>query len=107
MPCESSANQQAIDQTKFWDENGLHWEPHRIGWAIAGGCTVIVRSLLFALPCCPTDIAVDVYYFFGCYLEALSVRWDFLQEVAVRNLIVSYDEGTIQIRGSSGRCECP
>ena len=41
-----------------------------------------------------TDIAVDVYYFFGCYLEALSVRWDALQEVAIRNLIVSYDEGT-------------
>ncbi|KAG2019640.1 DUF300 domain-containing protein [Coprinopsis cinerea AmutBmut pab1-1] len=41
MPCEALHNKVEIDESKFWDENGIHWEPHRIGWAVAGGCTVI------------------------------------------------------------------
>ncbi|KAF5329863.1 hypothetical protein D9611_013451 [Ephemerocybe angulata] len=41
MPCEASENQLAIDESKFWDANGIHWSPHRIGWAIAGGCTAL------------------------------------------------------------------
>jgi hypothetical protein len=45
MPCQSSENQIAIDQSKFWDADGIHWEPHRIGWAVAGGCSVLVRSI--------------------------------------------------------------
>lgn len=79
MPCESSAANQTIDQSKFWDEDGIHWEPHRIGWAIAGGCTVIVRRSIVKFytrvgPLILDNIRVDVYYFFGCHLEALSVR---------------------------------
>ncbi|KAG8827697.1 hypothetical protein FS842_008317 [Serendipita sp. 407] len=34
-------NTEAIDQSSFWDENGLHWDYHRIGWAISGGCALI------------------------------------------------------------------
>ncbi|KAF5349938.1 hypothetical protein D9756_009284 [Leucocoprinus leucothites] len=34
-------NQVIVDQSKFWDSNGIHWTTHRIGWAIAGGCAVI------------------------------------------------------------------
>ncbi|KAF4622085.1 hypothetical protein D9613_009583 [Agrocybe pediades] len=41
MPCPTSPNQIAINQSKFWDANGIHWSTHRIGWAIAGGCTVV------------------------------------------------------------------
>ncbi|KAF9443865.1 DUF300-domain-containing protein [Macrolepiota fuliginosa MF-IS2] len=47
-------NNVAVDQSKFWDSNGIHWTPHRIGWAIAGGCaalTVIV-SLFSVLSHC-------------------------------------------------------
>ncbi|XP_006456404.1 hypothetical protein AGABI2DRAFT_228341 [Agaricus bisporus var. bisporus H97] len=40
MSCPSE-NQSQIDQSKFWDSNGLHWTTHRIGWAIAGGCAVL------------------------------------------------------------------
>ena len=42
MPCPTSPNQVAIDQSKFWDSNGIHWTSHRIGWAVAGGCAVLV-----------------------------------------------------------------
>ncbi|QRV81160.1 Organic solute transporter Ostalpha [Ceratobasidium sp. AG-Ba] len=31
-----SENTEAIDQSSFWDENGLHWDAHRIGWAVSG-----------------------------------------------------------------------
>ncbi|KAL0072406.1 hypothetical protein AAF712_000169 [Marasmius tenuissimus] len=34
-------NQQVIDQSKFWDSDGIHWSNHRIGWTIAGVCTVV------------------------------------------------------------------
>ncbi|CAG7850779.1 SubName: Full=Uncharacterized protein {ECO:0000313/EMBL:CCA73435.1} [Serendipita indica DSM 11827] len=34
-------NTAAIDQSSFWDENGIHWTYHRIGWAIAGGCAIL------------------------------------------------------------------
>ncbi|KAG9076527.1 hypothetical protein FS749_011701 [Ceratobasidium sp. UAMH 11750] len=33
--CESE-NTEAIDQSSFWDENGIHWDAHRIGWAVSG-----------------------------------------------------------------------
>ncbi|KAF8523464.1 DUF300-domain-containing protein [Hysterangium stoloniferum] len=34
-------NADLLDQTSFWDSSGMHWDQHRIGWAIAGGCAVI------------------------------------------------------------------
>ncbi|TFK72244.1 DUF300-domain-containing protein [Pluteus cervinus] len=42
-----SDNNQAIDQSGFWD-SGMDLDAHRIGWAIAGGCalvTVIITTL--------------------------------------------------------------
>jgi len=36
-----SDNAEALDQSTFWDSNGINWDPHRIGWAIAGGCAVL------------------------------------------------------------------
>ena len=36
-------NLNVIDQSKFWDENGAHWDKHRIGWAVAGTAAAIVR----------------------------------------------------------------
>ncbi|KAJ6550841.1 DUF300-domain-containing protein [Mycena vulgaris] len=31
-----------IDQSDFWDPvHGVNWDQHRIGWAIAGGCSVL------------------------------------------------------------------
>ncbi|KAG9099097.1 hypothetical protein FRC06_005657 [Ceratobasidium sp. 370] len=33
--CESE-NTETIDQSSFWDENGVHWDAHRIGWAVSG-----------------------------------------------------------------------
>ncbi|TEB20972.1 DUF300-domain-containing protein [Coprinellus micaceus] len=54
MPCQSSGNQIAIDQSKFWDADGIHWEPHRIGWAVAGGCSVltVIISVISILQHC-------------------------------------------------------
>ncbi|PPQ85983.1 hypothetical protein CVT25_001682 [Psilocybe cyanescens] len=45
MPCPTSPNQVAIDQSQFWDENGMHWDSHRIGWAIAGVCAALAVTL--------------------------------------------------------------
>ncbi|KAH9940132.1 organic solute transporter Ostalpha-domain-containing protein [Epithele typhae] len=49
-----SDNQQAIDQSDFWDENGIHWDAHRIGWLIAGVCaaiTVLLTTINVAFHC--------------------------------------------------------
>ncbi|KAK0421926.1 DUF300-domain-containing protein [Armillaria borealis] len=40
MGC-STENQDAVDQSSFWDSDGVNWDAHRIGWAIAGGCSVL------------------------------------------------------------------
>ncbi|KXN88394.1 hypothetical protein AN958_07376 [Leucoagaricus sp. SymC.cos] len=53
MSCPSE-NQVVIDQSKFWDSNGIHWTPHRIGWAIAGGCAALtlIISMISVLSHC-------------------------------------------------------
>ncbi|KIM43917.1 hypothetical protein M413DRAFT_442985 [Hebeloma cylindrosporum] len=45
MPCPTSPSQVAIDQSKFWDSDGIHWSSHRIGWAVAGGCAVLTTLI--------------------------------------------------------------
>ena len=35
-------NKEVIDQSSFWDADGINWDAHRIGWAIAGGCAALV-----------------------------------------------------------------
>jgi len=37
-----SDNTEGIDQSTFLDGHTLHWDAHRIGWTIAGSCTVVV-----------------------------------------------------------------
>ena len=44
--CSVSENTIATDQSSFWDSSDIHWDAHRIGWAVAGGCTVLVCSHL-------------------------------------------------------------
>jgi len=36
-----SENTAALEQTAFFDENGINWTPHTIGWSISGGCAVL------------------------------------------------------------------
>ncbi|KAF8839224.1 DUF300-domain-containing protein [Paxillus ammoniavirescens] len=36
-----SQNTEGVDQTSFWSSGNLNWDEHRIGWAIAGGCTAL------------------------------------------------------------------
>lgn len=40
-----SENTESIDQTDFWSSGSIHWTPHRIGWAIAGGCAVLTTII--------------------------------------------------------------
>ncbi|KAF8476290.1 DUF300-domain-containing protein [Russula ochroleuca] len=40
MTCPSD-NYQAVDQSHFWSGGSLHWDAHRVGWAVAGACTVV------------------------------------------------------------------
>ena len=44
MSCPSD-NTQVVDQSSFWDSGNIHWDAHRIGWAIAGGSTVLVSVI--------------------------------------------------------------
>ena len=68
--CESE-NTEGIDQSSFWDgvrhsawavldslgsladlylsQNGIHWDAHRIGWAVSGAFALAVRILLVAM----------------------------------------------------------
>ena len=39
-----SSNQQSIDQSTFWSSDGIDWDAHRIGWAIAGGSAALVSA---------------------------------------------------------------
>ncbi|KAF9530748.1 organic solute transporter Ostalpha-domain-containing protein [Crepidotus variabilis] len=45
MVCSTSSNTVTVDQTSFWDENGMHWDTHRIGWAVSGGCAAITLCI--------------------------------------------------------------
>ncbi|KAI0259472.1 DUF300-domain-containing protein [Gloeopeniophorella convolvens] len=40
MSCPSD-NTQVVDQSSFWSHGSIHWDAHRIGWAIAGGCAAL------------------------------------------------------------------
>ncbi|KZT29990.1 DUF300-domain-containing protein, partial [Neolentinus lepideus HHB14362 ss-1] len=44
-PACPADNQQAIEQGSFWDGSNVNWDAHRIGWAIAGGCTALTVIL--------------------------------------------------------------
>ncbi|EIW82856.1 DUF300-domain-containing protein [Coniophora puteana RWD-64-598 SS2] len=37
----ASENTQAIEQSSLWRSGTLHWDAHRIGWVISGGCSVL------------------------------------------------------------------
>ena len=46
VPCSVSENTVATNQSAFWDPSTSFWDAHRIGWTVAGACTVLVRSFL-------------------------------------------------------------
>ncbi|KAL7278336.1 hypothetical protein ACG7TL_008312 [Trametes sanguinea] len=49
-----SDNRQAVDQSGFWDSNGIEWDAHRIGWLIAGVCaavTVVLTAINVGFHC--------------------------------------------------------
>ncbi|CAK5277873.1 unnamed protein product [Mycena citricolor] len=47
MSCPSD-NLSVIDQSDFWNpKTGLNWDKHRIGWAIAGGCSLLTVIISF------------------------------------------------------------
>ncbi|KAF8183665.1 organic solute transporter Ostalpha-domain-containing protein [Pholiota molesta] len=45
MPCPTSPNQIAIDESHFWETDGIQWNTHRIGWTIAGGCAALTTII--------------------------------------------------------------
>ncbi|KAH6887355.1 organic solute transporter Ostalpha-domain-containing protein [Coprinopsis sp. MPI-PUGE-AT-0042] len=54
MACVDLTNKLEIDESHFWDADGAHWTAHRIGWAVAGGCTVltVIISIITILKHC-------------------------------------------------------
>src|SRR5262245_9167696 len=80
MPDCPSENTDMVDQSGFWDSGGVDWDCHRVGWAIAGGFTAVVRPLftsffLSELRICNVKkkIADCPYYLYIC-VATLSVR---------------------------------
>ncbi|KIR56013.1 hypothetical protein I315_01077 [Cryptococcus gattii Ru294] len=48
MSCPAD-NSTGVDD-EFWSPDGIHWDAHRIGWAVAGGCAILtVLITLFTL----------------------------------------------------------
>lgn len=47
-----------VDQSSFWSSDGLNWDAHRIGWAISGGCAVLVSARLVSL-CEPAPFVLE------------------------------------------------
>ena len=45
QPCSVSENTIATDEGSFFSSSNMHWDAHRIGWAVAGGCTILVCSI--------------------------------------------------------------
>ena len=41
-----SDNTLEVDQSTFWDADGINWDAHRIGWVVAGACAAAVRRYL-------------------------------------------------------------
>ena len=54
-----SSNTDAVDQSSFWNSGSLNWDAHRVGWAVAGGCTVIVRFFRFPSTGVVANLAID------------------------------------------------
>jgi Organic solute transporter Ostalpha len=70
MGCPSD-NDQAVDQSNFWTHSSFHWDAHRVGWAIAGGCAALVSHIFYL-----TDFSysiIDRSYLSYISFEALSV----------------------------------
>jgi len=53
VPCSVSENTVATYQSSFWN-SGSSWDAHKIGWTVAGGCTIltILISLVTILRHC-------------------------------------------------------
>jgi len=45
QPCSVSENTIATDQSSFWSSTDTHWDAHKIGWAVAGGCTILTTLI--------------------------------------------------------------
>ncbi|ODN83994.1 hypothetical protein L202_00029 [Cryptococcus amylolentus CBS 6039] len=45
MSCPTeTTNSTAVDD-EFWSSDGIHWDAHRIGWAVAGGCAALTTLI--------------------------------------------------------------
>ncbi|OCF31838.1 hypothetical protein I317_03341 [Kwoniella heveanensis CBS 569] len=46
MSCPSTnSNITDTSEDVFWSEDGIHWDAHRIGWAVAGGCAALTTLI--------------------------------------------------------------
>lgn len=50
-------NSESIDQGGFWNSSGIDWDSHRVGWALAGGCAVLVSALVLVV--CAEDEGIN------------------------------------------------
>lgn len=75
MTCASD-NTQAVDQSHFWSGGSIHWDAHRVGWAVAGACTVVVRVFLYSSCSWLIKRLLDSVNLCCICSSTLSVRYD-------------------------------
>ncbi|WVR05565.1 hypothetical protein IAU60_002584 [Kwoniella sp. DSM 27419] len=42
---ETNSNITDASEDVFWSPDGIHWDAHRIGWAVAGGCAALTTLI--------------------------------------------------------------
>ena len=106
QPCSVSENTIATDQSSFWNSSNLQWDAHRIGWAVAGACTLLVCSIF----------KLDVLFSFMLNFEHLQTtlislitifqhcRYAQAENTEMLTLMHVNRLGITRIQGNSDRC---
>ena len=105
MPCSVSENTIDIEQSNFWSSSNADWDAHRIGWAVAGGSTILVCFIIRKLKCLMLNFNhfTDDTDINRSHLSALQVCSG-RKGTEMLNLMRIVLVGITQIQGSSDRC---
>ena len=107
QPCSVSENTIDTDQSSFWDSSNLHWDSHKIGWAVAGGCTILVCSItwmFFLVSCSILSVRLQTIL-----ISLVSIiqhcRYAQAEVTQMLSLMHGVRLGITQIQGNSDRCQ--
>lgn len=105
-PSCPSDNAQAVDQSSFWNSNGVDWDAHRVGWVISGSCAAAVRRRM------PHQSVLNLMrelldrYNFRCDCDtALPVSSTGMLSLCRSGLYIVFTD-TTRIERNNVKCEC-